>query len=366
MAGPVRQPLDIPKLEAYLRNNLPNIITPLDVKQFGYGQSNPTYLLTTANKEQYVLRKKPPGTLISPTAHQVDREYKIMAALQQTSVPVPRTICLCQDTSVVGTSFYIMSFLKGRIFEDPAIPGVAPSERAAMWKSAVTTLSNLHSLDFAAVGLSSWDRPGAFYARQLKTLSTVTDAQAKAVDVDTLEPVGPLPHQKDLVSFFGDKNRQPRDKRTLVHGDYKLDNLVFHPSEPYVIGILDWEMATVGHPLADLANLIAPWTLATCTPAREAEVAHAGFIPGATAGLPTLEQCIKWYEEGMDRVDRRELEWAEAFNVYRNTVIMHGIAARYARRQASSARAIKYVKQLKPFSDAAWELVNAQKTKAKL
>ncbi|KAH9840495.1 Phosphotransferase enzyme family [Teratosphaeria destructans] len=362
MAGPIRQPIDIKKLEQYIDQTVPEIKTPLDVKQFGYGQSNPTYLLTSPNGSKYVMRKKPPGKLLSKTAHQVDREYKIIHALEHTDVPVPKTYCLCEDDSIIGTPFYIMSFLQGRIFEDPALPDVSAEHRTQMWRSAVTTLAKFHRVDPSSVGMETFGRHGGFYNRQLKTFASISAAQAQAVDKDTNVPVGKIPHYDDMVSFFATPQTQPQDRSTFVHGDYKIDNLVFHPTEPHVIGILDWEMATLGHPLSDICNLFMPFTSATSTKAASVGRANAAFTPGTTPGLPTKQECVKWYEEVVGwRVLPEELTWADAFSIFRGSIIMQGIAARYAQRQASSAKAQNYAVQMKPFAEMGWDFLQSYK-----
>ncbi|KAL8694973.1 MAG: hypothetical protein Q9218_000445 [Villophora microphyllina] len=206
---------------------------------FGFGQSNPTYQLIAADGAKYVLRKKPPGTLLSKTAHQVEREYHVIHALEATDVPVPRTLCLCEDTSVIGTAFYLMEFLDGRIFEDAALPSVGPDERHEMWHDAIRTLAKLHRLSPSSVGLSNYGKSSGFYNRQIKTLSTIAKLQAKAIDVETKVEVGPIPHFDGIVSFLGSPQTQPEDRATLIHGDYKIDNLVYHMTEPRVIGILE-------------------------------------------------------------------------------------------------------------------------------
>ncbi|KAJ6000406.1 hypothetical protein N7481_000815 [Penicillium waksmanii] len=244
MAGEVRQPIDIPSLERYIDQNVPALKTPLDVKQFGFGQSNPTYQLTTADGKKFVLRKKPP--------RQAAREYKIIRSLGDTDVPVPDALCLCEDNDVIGTPFYIMSFLDGRHFTDPAMLG---------WKSAIQTLAKFHRVVPKSIGLEKFGKPSGFYDRQIATFTTISRAQAQVLDVDSKEPVGELPHFEDMVRFFSEKSSQPRDRGTLVHGDYKIDNLIFHHTEPRVIGILDWEMATVGHPLSDFCNVTSPYIL---------------------------------------------------------------------------------------------------------
>lgn len=308
------------------------------------------------------MRKKPPGQLLSKTAHKVDREYRIIHALGSTDVPVPKTYCLCEDDSIVGTPFYIMSFLDGRIFEDPALPDVSTEHRTEMWRNAVTTLAKFHRVDPKGVGLETFGKPKGFYNRQLATFAAISEAQAKAKDVDTGVPVGKIPHYDDMVAFFKDAKTQPKDRSTLVHGDYKIDNVVFHKSEPRVIGILDWEMSTIGHPMSDLTNLMMPYTTASSKRAQSVGRAHAGFIPGSTPGLPTKEQCMAWYAETAGwGYSETEFTWGEAFGVYRGSIIMQGIAARYAQRQASSAKAKDYAVQMKPFGEVGWELVSACK-----
>lgn len=207
--------------------------------QFGFGQSNPTYQLKAADGQRFVLRKKPPGKLVSKTAHKVEREFRIMHALERTDVAVPKTHCLCEDESVIGTAFYIMEFLDGRIFEDFAMPSVGAADRSAMWRDAVRTLARLHAVDRHEVGLDSFGRAGGFYGRQARTWTTICASQEAVRDVDTGEAVGRLPHFDEMVRLFMDERLQPRDRTTLVHGDYKIDNLVFHRTEPRVIGILE-------------------------------------------------------------------------------------------------------------------------------
>jgi aminoglycoside phosphotransferase (APT) family kinase protein len=208
--------------------------------------------------EKYVMRKKPPGQLLSATAHKVEREYRILHALENTNVPVPKTYCLCEDSSIVGTPFYIMEFLDGRIFEDPALPDVSPAMRTIMyvghkrtiqwlwlihvhrWRDAIETLAKFHAVSPASVNLTSFGKPSGFYNRQLKTFNTIQMAQASAKDKETGVPVGKIPHFDEMVEFFSNPKTQPKDMSTFVHGDYKIDNVVFHKTEPRVIGILEY------------------------------------------------------------------------------------------------------------------------------
>ncbi|KAK5625673.1 hypothetical protein RRF57_001389 [Xylaria bambusicola] len=363
MAGRVRHPIDVKALEQYLAQHVPEIKVPLDVKQFGFGQSNPTYQLTSADRKKYVMRKKPPGKLLSKAAHKVEREHRIIAALGPTDVPVPKAYCLCEDETVIGTPFYVMEFLDGRIFEDLSVPNVSPKERTSLWRAAVQTLAKFHSVDFRKLGLESYGKSDGFYDRQLATWKQICTAQSKAVDVDTKEPVGQLPHFDEMLQFFADKSHQPQQRTTLVHGDFKLDNLVFHKTEPRVIGILDWEMSTVGHPLSDLANLLTPYYTQDAA-GRYSRTASA-FQPGATPGLPTPDVILMWYKETAGWDPRPEMHWALAFSVFRNSAICQGIAARYATRQASSAEAQAYAQSFKPLGEVAWSLVKKEKEKHK-
>ncbi|KAI9727883.1 MAG: hypothetical protein M1828_005288 [Chrysothrix sp. TS-e1954] len=380
MAGPIRQPIDIPSLERYINNNVPAIKTPLSIKQFGYGQSNPTYLLTSSNTSSphnFVLRKKPPGKLLSKTAHRVDREYRILHALEPTDVAVPRTYTLCEDSSVIGTPFYIMEFVDGRIFEDPSIPSVTPQERTEMWRDAVRTLAKFHRVAPTSVGLEGFGKHSGFYDRQIALFKGLCEAQAQAIDVDTRVAVGQIPHFAEMIAFFQRRDTQPRDQGTFIHGDYKIDNVIFHKTEPRVIGILDWEMSTIGHPLADVTNLLMPHVTALMAGSgsspenTEPEGSkptvgspNMAFLPGATPGLPSREDCIRWYAEvaGYDPTD--ELTWGDAFNVFKGSVIMQGIAARYAVRQASSARAADYGKAMGPFGEVAYLLLKTAEGEA--
>jgi acyl-CoA dehydrogenase len=239
MAGRVRQPIDQKAFERFLETNVPEIKTPIDLKQFGFGQSNPTYQVVAADGQRFVLRKKPPGKLVSKTAHKVEREYRVLHALAGTGVAVPKTYCLCEDDSVIGTPFYIMEFLDGRIIENYTMPEVSAEERTQMWKDATQTLARLHAVDFRAVGLEKFGKAEGFFNRQIQTWTTICASQEKVKDVETGEPVGKLPHFDETVGFFRNERAQPRDRATLVHGDYKIDNLVFHKTEPRVIGILE-------------------------------------------------------------------------------------------------------------------------------
>jgi len=366
MAGPIRQPFDIKSLESWISTSVPVIQTSISVNQFGFGQSNPTYLLTSSSSPpvKYVLRKKPPGELVSKTAHKVEREYRILRALQDTPVPVPKVYCLCEDESVIGTPFYIMEYLDGRIFTEPHIPGVSGEERRQMWHDAVRTLATLHSLVPKKIGLESYGKPIGFYNRQINTFKALSAAQSKVKDVETGKEVGPVPHMNELVEFFSDERYQPTDRGVPIHGDFKIDNLVFHKTEPRVIGILDWEMSTIGHPLSDLSNIMVPWTITAFSLDRRG--ANPAFVPDSTVpGLPPPQQIAAWYKALSGWDPAPELPWSRAFQMWRDTIVFQGIAARYAKRQASSLQAKSVGEEMMPASGICWELVKRVKTGAK-
>ncbi|PRP85225.1 hypothetical protein PROFUN_06995 [Planoprotostelium fungivorum] len=358
-AGDIRQSIDVEKLTTYLVQHIPHLKAPLTVKQFKFGQSNPTYFLEDANQLKLVMRKKPPGELLSKTAHAVEREYKILKALQDTPVPTPKVYCLCEDRSVLGTPFYVMEFLKGRIFEDASMPQLPPQERRACWLAAVDALTKLHSIDPKSVGLSDYGRPTDFYPRQLRTLSTISQTQSKVTDGATGNSVGDIPHIKDILDFF---NRNlPKDRTTIVHGDYKIDNMVFHPTEARVIGILDWELSTIGHPLSDVANLCHPYSLPYFKGA-----ANSGFVGHEVEGIPKLEEVISAYKKGSGVDATPDWTFVSAFAHFRLAVIAQGIASRVYRKQASSESAHRTAALFPVMGELCWSTIESAVPSSKL
>lgn len=231
------------------------------------------------------------------------------------------------------------------------------TDSADRWRSAVEALARLHLVDFASIGLQTLGKPGGFYDRQIKTFTNLSASQAKAVDKATGIPIGAVPHLREMTTFFADPSRQPQDRSTLIHGDYKIDNIVFHKSEPRVIGILDWEMATIGHPLSDFGNLTRPYVTAQFHTYVGFNEDTPAFRPGALPGLPAREDCVKWYSymTGWDPSD--EISWGDAFGAFRLAVVMQGIAARHALGQSGSAKAQAYGSQRDQTASWAYSLV---------
>ena len=238
--------LALDRIERFLSDNVAGFCGPLTAKRFAGGQSNPTYRLRAASGD-YVLRKKPPGPLL-PSAHAVDREFRVMQALAKTAVPVPKVYTLCEDDSVTGSAFYVMEHLDGRIFWDQRLPGIAPDERAQMFASMNRVTADLHSVDYPALGLEDFGRPGNYMGRQIARWSRQYRAS------ETVKQ----PAMDALIDWLP-AHLPPEGKPSIVHGDYRMDNLVFHKTEPRVIGVLDWELSTIGDPLADFAYHCLTW-----------------------------------------------------------------------------------------------------------
>ncbi|HZI84397.1 MAG TPA: phosphotransferase family protein, partial [Casimicrobiaceae bacterium] len=248
MPVPEKHRIDPGRLEAYLRAYVPDLAGPLSLEQFRGGQSNPTYRVT-AGDARYVLRRKPPGKLL-PSAHAVDREYRVMTALHGSEVPVPKTWCLCEDESVIGTAFYVMEYVDGRVFWDPALPELSRSERAAVFAEMNRVIAALHRTDFSALGLDDYGKASGYLDRQIARWTK----QYRASETERIEPM------ERLIEWL--PQHVPRgDETTIVHGDYRLDNLVFHPHEARILAVLDWELSTLGHPLADFAYHCMSWRI---------------------------------------------------------------------------------------------------------
>ena len=292
----------------------------LQVSQFKGGQSNPTYWLADRERE-YVLRKKPPGKLL-PSAHAVDREYRVMRALGDTDVPTATMYALCEDDSVIGTSFFVMEYVQGRIFWNVQLPDLAADERTAIYEELTRVLAAIHDVDLAAVGLSDFGRPDAYVARQVKRW-TKQYLASQTTDVEQM---------KTLIDWMP-VNIPDDEATTLVHGDYRLDNLIFHPSEPRALAVIDWELSTLGHPLSDLAY--------TCM-LYEVTLPKLGGLAGVdfeATGIPTEDAFVARYCELVGRDGVPDLNYYKAFSLFRLAAIAQGVYKRSLDGNASSPEA---------------------------
>lgn len=335
--------LDDVVLADYLKEHLDDFSGKLEVRQFGYGQSNPTYFLTDVEKgRNYVLRKKPPGKLL-PSAHAVDREYRIIEALGKTDVPVPDVHLLCQDESIIGTPFYVMAHVKGRIFRNPTVPdATGADERAAIFETMIDTLARIHMVNWDALGLADFGKPGNYMARQIGRWSR----QYKASKTDNIESMD------RLMDWLAD--HVPDDETTsIVHGDFRLENMIVHPTEPRVIAVLDWELSTLGHPLADLAYSCMGYHL----PADESQKFGYMGIDFEATGIPTEDAFVASYCRRTGRENIPDWKFYIAFSLFRIAAIVQGVYKRGLDGNASASDAKTYGEMVKGLADVAWNLV---------
>jgi aminoglycoside phosphotransferase (APT) family kinase protein len=338
--GSVREThrFDEARLEAYLAGAIAAFEGPLVVKQFEGGQSNPTYLLITP-REKYVLRRKPPGTLLK-SAHAVDREYRVTKALFETGFPVPEPLCLCDDESVVGTMFYVMRHVEGRIFWDCRMPDLSREERAAIYDSANAVLARLHTLDYAGLGLGDFGRPGNYFTRQMSRWSQQYEA-SKTRDIREMER---------LIAWLPTAIPADDELSSLIHGDYSFHNLLVHPTEPRVVAVIDWELSTIGHPLGDLMYHAMEWY-------RPAGVDARGTLKGAdlaALGIPSLEDYIARYCERTGFSFSGNFAFYRAYNLFRVAAILQGIAGRMRDGTPTARNATAIVANIEPLAKAAW------------
>lgn len=316
------QRFDEAKLEAYLRANIPDLGANMQVRQFHGGASNPTFLISAEGPDgpkRYVLRKKPPGQLLS-SAHQVDREYRVMKALEG-HIPVPHMRLLCNDPEVIGTSFYLMDFLEGRIFRDATLPGLTPAERSAIYDELNATLAKLHQVDYRAVGLEDFGRPGGYFERQVARWTK----QYRDAESETIPAMEEL--IRDLPGLIPDEQSV-----SIAHGDYRLENVMFHPTEPKLIAVLDWELSTIGHPLADIAYNGFLWH---STGASWGSLVGVDF---ATSGIPTEAEYVAAYCRRTGRPGIENWNFYLAFSIFRLASISQGVYRRVLAGIAASDR----------------------------
>jgi aminoglycoside phosphotransferase (APT) family kinase protein len=327
-------------LATYLSNKLEGFTGQLTVRQFGQGQSNPTFLLGSGDRE-WVLRKKPPGKLL-PSAHAVDREYRVIKALQDTDVPVPEAYLLCEDDTIIGTPFYVMKRAVGRIFRNPSAPEVSSAEeRAAIFDAMNETLARLHQVDLKAVGLEDFGKSGNYMSRQVDRWTRQYEA-SKTDEIESME---------SLIRWLIE-NIPDDETTTIVHGDYRLENMVIHPTEPRVIAILDWELCTLGHPLADLAYNCMLYHF----PADPATNLGLLGLDLEALGIPSEEDYVAAYCRRTGRSDIPNWSFFLAFSIFRVAAIVQGVYKRGLDGIASSAKAESFGAYVRFLSDTGWQI----------
>lgn len=327
-------------LDAYLARELAGFTPPSRVRQFQGGQSNPTFLVEDAAGARYVLRKKPPGKLL-PSAHLVEREFQAMRALAGTAAPVPNARLLCEDPSILGTAFYVMDYLDGRVFSDVTLAELPPGERAAIYDSMNATLAALHGVDWQAVGLAGFGKPENYVARQVDRWSKQYVA-ARTDDIPAM----------DRLMAWLPENLPAGDETTIAHGDFRLGNLMFHPTEPRVIAILDWELATLGHPLGDLAYNCMSYHL----PAGIKEFPGLMGLDLTALGLPTEQAYLDSYCRRTGRDGIPDWNFFLAFSFFRIASICQGVYARALAGNAADRRAKGYGQVARASAEIGWAL----------
>lgn len=343
--------IDTAALTTWLSQNLPDFEGPVSLDVFKGGQSNPTYQLITP-KKSYVMRTKPgPVAKLLPSAHAIEREFKVMQGLYGTEVPVPHMHVLCEDESIIGRAFYVMEFLQGRILWDQTLPGMQNTERAAIYDELNRVIAALHTVKFAERGLETYGRPGNYFERQIgrwskQYLASVTQ---------------PIPEMDQLMAWLPANmptSAKDESKVSIVHGDYRLDNLMFHPTEPRVLAVLDWELSTLGHPLADFSYLCMGWHIPPGT------FRGIGGVDIAALGIPSESEYIHRYcdRTGLSTPDDLKADWNFylAYNMFRMAAILQGIAKRVEAGTASSEQAKVNGAGARPMAELAWKF--AQQT----
>jgi aminoglycoside phosphotransferase (APT) family kinase protein len=329
--------IDSVALGSWLRANVDAGIRDVIVEQYQGGQSNPTYRLTAGDR-RYVLRRKPPGRLL-PSAHAVDREFRVMSALAGTGVPVAKMHALCDDDAVIGTAFYVMEYVEGRILWDPTLPGMKPPQRAAHYDELNRVIAALHMIDYAAIGLGEFGRTGSYIERQVARWSK----QYQAAGADRIDAM-------DRLIEWLPSHIPEGDETSIVHGDYRLDNVIFHPTEPRILAVLDWELATLGHPLSDFAYQVMAWRL---SPQEFRGIKGADL---AALGIPSEAEYVAAYCRRTGRKQIPHFEFYLIFNMFRIAAILHGVLSRALQGNAASADAVAMGSRAKPVADVAWRM----------
>jgi aminoglycoside phosphotransferase (APT) family kinase protein len=333
-----RHRFDVARLESYLAGKIAGFRGPIEATQFKGGQSNPTYLLATPSG-RYVMRAKPaPAAQLLPSAHAVDREFRVMRALGGAGFPVPRMHVLCEDESVIGRAFYVMEHVEGRVLWDQSLPGMTPADRAAIYDEMNRVIALLHRIDYAAIGLGDYGRPGNYLARQIDRWSR----QYRASETERIDAM------ERLIEWLP-SHVPPGEETAIVHGDYRLDNLIFHPTEPRILAVLDWELSTLGHPLADFAYHCMSWHIA---PGKFRGIAGLDL---AALGIPQEADYIAAYRRRTGRGGIEHWEFYLAYNLFRLAAILQGIMKRALDGTAASEAALDAGARARPLAELGWQ-----------
>ncbi len=337
---------DIPALQAWLEVNLPGFVGPLSVEMFKGGQSNPTYKLITP-RQSYVMRAKPgPVAKLLPSAHAIEREFKVMGGLHGTDVPVAQMHVLCEDESIIGRAFYIMEFVQGRVLWEQTLPNMSTDERAAIYDQMNRVIAALHTVPFAERGLSTFGKPGNYFERQIGRWS-------KQYLASVTQPIAEMDQLMAWLPAHMPASALDASKVSIVHGDYRLDNLMFHPTESKVMAVLDWELSTIGHPLADFSYHCMAWHIPPGT------FRGIGGVDLASLGIPSESEYIHRYcdRTGLARAQDLKADWNFylAYNMFRIAAILQGIAKRVEAGTASSEQAKTSGAGARPMAELAWK-----------
>lgn len=334
---PERHRFDVGTLEAWMRDHVEDYAGPLTVEQFKGGQSNPTFRLSTPSR-RYVMRAKPgPVAKLLPSAHAVEREYRVLQALAGTDVPVARVYGLCEDESVIGRAFYIMDCVEGRVLWDQSLPGLSNAERDATYDEMNRVIAALHNVDIAQVGLTEFGKPGNYFARQIGRWS-------KQYVLSQTEPI----EEMDRLIEWLPQHIPPSDETTIVHGDYRLDNMIFDPKSPKVLAVLDWELSTLGHPLADFSYHCMSWHI------PPGQFRGIGGLDLKALGIPDEQEYIRRYCARTGRDAIGNWDFYLAYNCFRLAGILQGIVKRALDGTASSPQALEQGKRVRPLAQMAW------------
>jgi aminoglycoside phosphotransferase (APT) family kinase protein len=336
-----RQKFDVGALQAYMRQHVEGYSGDLTVEQFKGGQSNPTFKLN-ANGRSYVLRTKPgPAAKLLPSAHAIDREFRVMDALNKAGFPAAKQYALCTDESVIGRAFYIMEFVDGRVLWDQSLPGMSNEQRGEIYDEMNRVIAQLHTIDYAAIGLAEYGKPGNYLARQIDRWTK----QYKASETEKIEAM-------DALIEWLPKNIPAGDETSIVHGDYRLDNMIFHPTEPRILAVLDWELSTLGHPLADFSYHCMSWHI------PPGQFRGIGGLDHAALGIPTEDEYIARYSQRTGKtLSKADFNFYLVYNMFRMAGILQGIMKRYVVGTAASEQALKSGQAARPMAEMGWRYV---------